>query len=677
LLHRWWIALCGGAALAACSDAPASSSSSALDDAADIGGDVGDGSGDGDADGSTDDGSGADADTGSGDSDTDGDGLLDGEEDANGNGIVDPGETDPRVADSDGDGISDGDEVAAGYDPTSNDSDGDGLLDGEEDRDGDGIVSSCDDTPPLIDADSDGVLDVCESSPLNPDTDGDGTPDNEESLQQACAFTRWPDVELHAIPGTELTQLATGPGESWITTTSPFVGRVDASTFRAGVVALNESWATLDAATLAVISRASSGLRILQRESATFTRADVTLQQTVLLLQPPARQDVGRLRDDIMARVAGDRATLPASAAAATTTNRVRVTFALRQLPDSTWLVSLTVADATAEPDATPGEHEFAAHGSVLPTASTTVPDRTCYPQAIDLIRPATDYLWVVDDTPSMVDDRETIAAASDEFFSLLEEAGADFRIAVVSTQMLNDEWWLVEPGFSNVLQDFQSQLRSPPRQSGPPGSEFSLRTLLNVLTLSRSPFAPAQVRWRTGSTRSVVFLTDEDDQTLKDSSGNVACDPATNPSLEGCDVVDDAVESLGVDSIRAFAIVGDPPDGCSAPAPATTTADAGSAYAALAQRTGGAWASICSDDLGDTVTRLVEQSFAARGSLVLRGVPLTPTLTVVRNGTVVPRDAANGWTWDAFTNSLVFRGTASLELGDDVAIGYQQLVQP
>ncbi len=50
--------------------------------------------------------------------DTDGDGLTDCTEDANGNGIVDPGETDPHNPDTDGDGINDGTEVGNGTDPT-------------------------------------------------------------------------------------------------------------------------------------------------------------------------------------------------------------------------------------------------------------------------------------------------------------------------------------------------------------------------------------------------------------------------------------------------------------------------------------------------------------------------------------------------------------------------------
>lgn len=49
--------------------------------------------------------------------DSDGDGLLDSEEDRNGNGIIDTGESDPYKWDSDGDGVGDGEERARGTDP--------------------------------------------------------------------------------------------------------------------------------------------------------------------------------------------------------------------------------------------------------------------------------------------------------------------------------------------------------------------------------------------------------------------------------------------------------------------------------------------------------------------------------------------------------------------------------
>ena len=84
--------------------------------------------------------------------DTDGDGLSDGFEDANYNGLVDNNETDPRNFDSDGDGLNDGLEVnILGTNPTLADSDSNGILDGDEDSDGDGFTNTqeilCDSDP--------------------------------------------------------------------------------------------------------------------------------------------------------------------------------------------------------------------------------------------------------------------------------------------------------------------------------------------------------------------------------------------------------------------------------------------------------------------------------------------------------------------------------------------------
>ncbi|WP_408890221.1 Ig-like domain-containing protein [Myxococcus faecalis] len=142
--------------------------------------------------------------------DTDGGGVRDGIEDANHNGRVDAGETDPLFApddvDSDMDGIDDATELALGLDPRNADSDSDGVpdgVDGVTDTDGDGLIDALD-----PDSDNDGVLDGTElgvtretahphtdqtspnfrpdedpsttTDPKTPDTDGDGLTDGEE-----------------------------------------------------------------------------------------------------------------------------------------------------------------------------------------------------------------------------------------------------------------------------------------------------------------------------------------------------------------------------------------------------------------------------------------------------------------------------------------------------------------
>jgi hypothetical protein len=108
------------------------------------------------------------------DADSDDDGIIDGDEDIDGNGAVDAGETDPCNSDSDADGIQDGTEL--GYtldevgpdtdpavfiedadpdsvtDPLSDDTDRDGIKDGREDADHDGRVDEEETDPNVFDA---------------------------------------------------------------------------------------------------------------------------------------------------------------------------------------------------------------------------------------------------------------------------------------------------------------------------------------------------------------------------------------------------------------------------------------------------------------------------------------------------------------------------------------------
>lgn len=96
------------------------------------------------------------------DADSDTGGASDGSEDANRDGKIDVGETDPNsgpddgtLTDTDGDGLSDGLEASLGTYPNDADSDDDGLRDGDE-------------PDPAVDSDGDGFV-----NPLDPDSDDD------------------------------------------------------------------------------------------------------------------------------------------------------------------------------------------------------------------------------------------------------------------------------------------------------------------------------------------------------------------------------------------------------------------------------------------------------------------------------------------------------------------------
>ncbi|MCH2421267.1 MAG: hypothetical protein MK215_04905 [Candidatus Poseidoniia archaeon] len=117
------------------------------------------------------------------DRDDDEDGLKNGEEDINGNGIFEPelGETDSKDNDTDDDGLNDGEEKIQDTDPLNPDSDDDGLTDGEEVHN-----ATWGPTDPLVaDSDKDDLNDGDEvithgTNPNVKDTDGDGINDGEE-----------------------------------------------------------------------------------------------------------------------------------------------------------------------------------------------------------------------------------------------------------------------------------------------------------------------------------------------------------------------------------------------------------------------------------------------------------------------------------------------------------------
>ena len=91
-------------------------------------------------------------------SDSDNDGLLDGVEDANHNGILDAGETDPCDEDSDGDTHVDGSDTFPNNPNEWSDSDYDGTGDNAD-----------------IDDDNDGISDITEASgPNSGDANDDG-----------------------------------------------------------------------------------------------------------------------------------------------------------------------------------------------------------------------------------------------------------------------------------------------------------------------------------------------------------------------------------------------------------------------------------------------------------------------------------------------------------------------
>lgn len=140
------------------------------------------------------------------DTDSDNDGVLDKDEDKNGNGIMDSGETNPKDTDSDDDGISDLDE----FNKFKIDTDGDGLSDGEE-------VETYGTDPNKPDTDADDLSDGDEvklhaTDPLDADTDNGGARDGLE-VQRATNPLDPSDDQKALFDPNATPETAIGPGE--------------------------------------------------------------------------------------------------------------------------------------------------------------------------------------------------------------------------------------------------------------------------------------------------------------------------------------------------------------------------------------------------------------------------------------------------------------------------------
>lgn len=110
--------------------------------------------------------------------DLDGDGIPDVQEDANGNSMLDTGETDAYNADSDRGGESDGSEIKAGRNPLDKDDDF------TADSDGDGLAN--------------GIEMLRGTDPKNPDTDSDGTSDSKDPFPLDAKYSM--DSDQNGLP---------------------------------------------------------------------------------------------------------------------------------------------------------------------------------------------------------------------------------------------------------------------------------------------------------------------------------------------------------------------------------------------------------------------------------------------------------------------------------------------
>ncbi|MBM4378986.1 MAG: VWA domain-containing protein, partial [Deltaproteobacteria bacterium] len=476
--------------------------------------------------------------------DTDCDGLVDGPdnagqgwpgEDKNGNGLVDPGETSPVQPDTDADGIPDGTEVgvtdnpnpghcpgftplppgtspcaagaanpgcALGTNPLQPDSDGDGIPDGAEDTD------------------QDGVLDVGELNPRN-GTDGTGP------AGQVCTVANLRPVQFKET-GTADVQVAVGTGYALqeMSVNGQVKGLAGAHAGQAvaflafrmqpppganpagdeaavraligGVAALNNNTTTQTFTTWDGAPALQAFYETDGNDTAVgvFTRANALANALVGpgagVLPPGGPAGPFKLQVQYSHRSA----------------NSLAVVLALTPLSNFVEPALFTVSD-------TAGGSALAQFGD-----ANAVQCETFVPKVAKV-----DFLFVVDDSCSMTDSQGALAQAAQAMSAKLNNATLDYRIAMVTTSYPGNGL----RGFvdSSGIQQFQAWLT---QGSGNwvgingSGSEKCLQAAANAVSVLSAPGAnPA---FRPDAEVVVILLGDADDQT--NNCQSTSCAPTS-----------------------------------------------------------------------------------------------------------------------------------------------------
>lgn len=211
------------------------------------------------------------------------------------------------------------------------------------------------------------------------------------------------------------------------------------------------------------------------------------------------------------------------------------------------------------------------------------------------------DILWVVDNSASMQEEQDNLAANFSSFMAFIDQSQIDYHIGVISTDMMEN------PDGSCANAGHCGRLLGTPkiidRNVANPESAFAANVHvgtsgsgleMGILAAHEAVSEPLASSDNAGFLRpdaslAIIFVSDEDDHSYGDINYYVR--------------FFSAFKGVGNERrVIVAAIVGDSPDGCTG---AGGSAAPGDAYHALVEQLGGTAASICADDFSVTLEQL------------------------------------------------------------------------
>ncbi|MCK5796856.1 MAG: hypothetical protein KAI47_06730, partial [Deltaproteobacteria bacterium] len=697
--------------------------------------------------------------------DSDGDGINDDVEgcgppplDSDNDGIpdyIDQDSDNDGIPDSvEGVGDSDGDKIPNNLD---GDSDNDGVRDGDEDLNGDGLFGCCLSTCgearkgcPAVKADACGLGQQCqngkctpkvaflcsdgETDPTQASTFGDGKKDstlpnfvchkpNEQGTTGLKPIDFHPSVKggwKIALERGTLYGEATIENAALLEVAASFdlPGQKEAV---AGFVLSKAATAGLDISTLnaAVIKDLSAKLagaskveQVSSGQSTTSHDGFPTVVSAQILVTMAGTANPPKVRNALLAALFGKKVThLPTpNFGPNERTHVLRFQTLLRK--DGRLLVFGAVASASMFNDAkmlSGIRLDDLSNGTGLATSSDT-DTVECDPFVIDAT-PVADIIWIVDESGSMNDNRNDVAANASDFFARAAASGLDFRMAVAG--MKSPEGGVTMGKFCSRTSSNTSdsggtdRFLSPQEQSifsacvkNPPYyvsyAEYGLAHAYTTVThhLPRKSGDPSKIRPE--ATLVIVIATDEAPQELKTgtsyqgkpgflsysdysgSTGKCVLPTATQGKVDAylkpwIDLYQGKDATYGAEGQTMVHVIGGLCN--SSCAPPKQKPEIAHGYLDLVKATGGITADICQANLGTSMQLIIDSIIGAASPAILQYVPISASLAVAVGDQQIARSRVKGFDYAPSSNALIFIGV-KIEKGTQVVASYRRYVK-
>jgi len=300
---------------------------------------------------------------------------------------------------------------------------------------------------------------------------------------------------------------------------------------------------------------------------------------------------------------------------------------------------------------------------------------------------PMADIIWVIDESSSMSNKRQDIVNNANNFFSRALASGLDFRMGVTNVCAPTGSYKKCIGKFcsvasSNTSHDggtdrfllpteqtiFSACIKNPPCYEG--GNEYSLVNAKEAVKRHLPRATSSQSNIRKDSTLVIIVATDEIANSLSglaygskpcplDTTTQAKLDQSLQPYLNYFSGLSDP------EAKAVYHIIGNV---CGA----TTSSEMNHGHMTLAKKLGGQAASVAQKNLGTTLQLIIDSVIGAASPTKFVATPVSATITVSLDGTVIKRSRTNGFDYYPTANSLSLINV-NYKKGSVVITGYRR----